>query len=68
MTNPSYPSFWRVTYPTGRKSRYEAAKSEQEARAKAQRYSLSHGPTTITNREGLVATYISGEEHWFKNR
>ena len=72
MSNESnFPQFWHVSYPRVRESTSGmtlhqsmtyVASNEQSARAQAQAASLRHGHATVTNRAGLVATYVNGEE------
>lgn len=70
MASPATPQFWHISYPgepdkNGLVSFWEdMARDEPEARAKARMHSRGRH-ATVTNREGLVATYVDGVEHHF---
>jgi hypothetical protein len=52
---------WRVTYPDGSGRCVEVeAECETTARLAACGASRLHGSATVTNRDGLVASYVSG--------
>lgn len=59
---------WSVTYPlaadeTGmQREQRLAADDETEAHIMARAKSTRHGHAYITNRQGLVATYVNGAE------
>lgn len=38
------------------------AEDEQQARSMASGQSRQYGHATVTNRQGLVATYVNGQE------
>lgn len=67
MSHPTVPQFWCVSYPlpadaNGLVSYWqEMADTERDARRVARIHSHGHGHATVTNREGLVATYVNGE-------
>ncbi len=57
--------FWHISYPvtnqSGMANSYSLiASDERQARTMAAMKSRSHGHATVTNREGLVATYVDG--------
>lgn len=72
MTNAVH-QFWHVSFPVrsnnSPKVYYEGAigHDEQHARALAHLYSRRYAHATVTNREGLVATYVNGVERDFRN-
>jgi hypothetical protein len=64
LTEP-LPEFWHVNYATlDRNGMYVysglIARDRLEANAMARAESLRHGHATITNRAGLVATFVGG--------
>lgn len=72
MTNPT-PQFWHFSYPVdagngdGTKLFMQGiGQDEHDARMQARMYSERHGHATVTNREGLVATYVGGKEHFYQ--
>lgn len=61
--------YWNVSFPvdTGdgrgtKRFRRESGDDEQHARLLARMYSRQYGHANITNRNGIFATYIAGEE------
>lgn len=62
--------FWHVSYPVESKGGtfyYELiAGDEQQARSMARARSRSYSHATVTNRAGLVATYVNGRE-WVRS-
>lgn len=56
--------FWHVSFSLkGRKCVQDSATSEHEARTQAHVYSEIYGSATVTNRSGLITTYVDGVEH-----
>lgn len=74
MTNPQaqeLPQFWNVTYPfKGDSGSFfylqEVGQDEQHARILADTLSRAYGNAKITNRQGLVASYVNGVERHFQ--
>lgn len=67
MTSPL--QYWHISFPVDagcgdgtKASLQEIASDEQNARILARIHSREHGYATTTNRQGLVATYVAGEE------
>jgi hypothetical protein len=66
VTTMDLPQFWHISYavPSGHSGQtfyeFAAAGSEAEARAQAAGISRRYGHANITNRQGLVATYVNG--------
>jgi hypothetical protein len=52
---------WAASHPLPNGRTYERpAPDEVSARTMATTLSMSHGHATISNRDGLVATYVNG--------
>ena len=64
----SVDQFWHITYPPpadhgGMQAQYQlVAADEVEAHIMGRAKSAQYGHATVANREGLVATYVSGKE------
>jgi hypothetical protein len=61
MSIDSVPQFWHVTYYVDGMGWQEIGESESDARIRASDASVRHGSAIVTNREGWVATYVSGK-------